>query len=118
MQALLVVAHGSRVAASNDEIRQLASALAARLTGRYAHVAAAFLELAEPSIAAAIDAAVAAGCQQITVLPYFLAAGSHVTRDIPALVRERQLAYPAVEIRLVAYIGKQPGMLDLLAGAV
>lgn len=118
MKALLLLAHGSRVAASNDEVRELAQALAARVAERYACVAAAFLELADPPLGTAIDAAVAAGSAEITVLPYFLAAGSHVSRDIPALVRERQLAHPEVKIELADYVGSLPGLVELLACSV
>lgn len=112
------MAHGSRVAASNEEVRALAQTLASRVADRYAYTAAAFLEMAEPSLGAAIEAAVAAGCTEITVLPYFLAAGAHVSRDIPALVRERQLAHPEIEIKLVAYVGSLPGLVELLAHSV
>lgn len=118
MRALLLIAHGSRVVASNEEVGELVQALALQVADRFEHVAAAFLELAEPSLGAAIDAAVAAGCQQITVLPYFLAAGAHVTQDIPALVRERQALHPQVRIELAAYVGRQPGMVELLANSV
>jgi len=118
VQALIIVAHGSRVRASNDEIRLLAAALATRIADRYQHTAVAFLELADPSIGAAIDAAVATGAREIVVLPYFLAAGKHVTRDIPAIVQERQAAYPAVTIRLADYLGKLPGLVELLVHSV
>lgn len=118
MQALIIVAHGSRVRASNDEIRLLTAALAARIADRYQYTTAAFLELADPSIGAAIDGAAAAGAREVVVLPYFLAAGKHVTRDIPAIVQERQAAHPAITIRLADYLGKQPGLVELLARSV
>lgn len=118
MQALLIVAHGSRIRASNDEVRLLVASLAPRIADRYQYTAAAFLELADPSIDAAIDAAVAAGAQEIVVLPYFLAAGKHVTRDIPAIVQERQTAHPGITIRVADYLGKLPGLVELLARSV
>ncbi|HEX5515803.1 MAG TPA: CbiX/SirB N-terminal domain-containing protein [Gammaproteobacteria bacterium] len=118
MQALIMVAHGSRVRASNDEVRLLTAALAARVADRYQHTATAFLELADPSIGAAIDAAVAAGAREVVILPYFLAAGAHVARDIPAIVQERQVAHPTITIRLADYLGKLPGLVELLASSV
>lgn len=118
MKGLIVLAHGSRVAASNDEIRQIARALTARVADRYGWGAAAFLELAEPSLGAALAMAAAAGCREVVVLPYFLAAGSHVSRDLPALVREQQRVHPGLEIRLHDHVGKLPGVLDLLARSV
>lgn len=117
-RVLIIAAHGSRLAASNDEIRQLAAALEPVVAGRYQRVDAAFLELADPSIAAAIDAAVAAGARDIAVLPYFLAAGRHVSRDLPRLVKDRQQAHPAISIRLLDYLGRRPELLQLLAKSV
>ena len=57
MKTLIVFAHGSRSAASNDEVRALASRLAR--DGAADRVDAAYLELAEPSLLSACAAAVA-----------------------------------------------------------
>ena len=56
MRSLLLVAHGSRREASNQEIRNLTAALAGRAIGRFGHVGCAFLEIARPSIPEAIEA--------------------------------------------------------------
>ena len=53
MQALLIVAHGSRRVESNEEIRALAAQVAQQSVQTYSIVGSAFLELAEPSIPAA-----------------------------------------------------------------
>ena len=42
----------------------------------------AFLGFAEPSIINAIDKCSEIGAENVTVLPYFLSAGVHITRDI------------------------------------
>ena len=114
-RCLILVAHGSRRAAANDEVRQLAERLGERLRRRYAHTLWAFLELAEPSIPAAIDRAVAQGAGEIVVLPYFLATGRHVAEDIPELVAAKRAEHPAVTIRTTPYLGVAEGVLDLLA---
>lgn len=118
MRAVVLVAHGSRVAVSNDEVRQLAQALQQKVAERYQRVEAAFLELAQPSIEEAIAAAIAAGAASVLVLPYFLAAGKHVTRDVPEIVSRCRQAHPAVDIELADYLGKHPGLLELLAQAL
>ncbi|MDX1605111.1 MAG: CbiX/SirB N-terminal domain-containing protein [Candidatus Competibacterales bacterium] len=118
MRSLLLIAHGSRRAAANEEIRRLAAQLAERMGPRYGHVGCGFLELAEPDIPAAIDAAVDRGATEIVVLPYFLATGRHVAEDIPAAVAERQARHPTVRLRIAAYPGAAPEMLDLLAALV
>lgn len=115
MRALILIAHGSRRSESNDEVRALAAALAKRLTDDYAKVLPAFLELAEPSIAGAIDAAVATGARELVLLPYFLAPGNHVRHDIPAAMAERQAAHPHVAMHLLPHLGASERMPELLA---
>ena len=118
MKSLLLVAHGSRRPASNDEVRRLADALRERAGNGYASVSCAFLELAEPSIPAGIDACVAAGASEIVVLPYFLAAGRHVVNDIPGAVAERQQAHPQVRMRITPYLGAAQDIPALLLSLV
>jgi sirohydrochlorin ferrochelatase len=113
MKSLLLVAHGSRRAASNEEVRALARQLR-EAEHSFACVECAFLELAEPSIPSGLRRAIAAGADEVVVLPYFLSAGRHVVADIPAeidLVREE---YPSVQIRLAPYLGAAEGILALL----
>jgi sirohydrochlorin ferrochelatase len=113
MKALLLVAHGSRRAASNDEVRDLTRQLR-EVGGSFQHVACAFLELAEPSIPDGLRAAIAAGADEVVVLPYFLSAGRHVVTDIPAEVAVVQAEYPDVSIRVAPYLGAADGVVQIL----
>ncbi|MCB1865463.1 MAG: CbiX/SirB N-terminal domain-containing protein [Chromatiales bacterium] len=106
MRALVLVAHGSRRGASNDEVRELAARLAAQAGARFELVRAAFLELAEPSIPDGITQCVRDGAGEVVVLPYFLSAGRHVATDIPAAVDEARAANPDADIRLAPYLGQ------------
>jgi len=114
MRHLLLVAHGSRREASNAEVRQLAASLAPRAKGRFNAVSCAFLEIADPSIPAGIDAAVAAGAREVVVLPYFLSAGRHVAEDIPREVEAKQREYPEIRIHATPYLGLADGVADIL----
>lgn len=118
MKCLLLVAHGSRVAASNEEVCRIAKALESAVSDRYQRVEAAFLEISRPSIEEAAAAVVDAGADSIVVLPYFLAAGKHVSRDIPAIVQSCRIAHPSIEIRIADYLGSLPGLVELLARSV
>jgi sirohydrochlorin ferrochelatase len=113
MRALLIVAHGSRLAGSNDEVRALCNAVAARDDGVYEHVTCAFLELAEPSIPEGLEALIALGVRDITVVPYFLSAGRHVAEDIPIEVAKVPLP-GGVTVRIAPYVGRSAIMADLL----
>lgn len=118
MKSLLLVAHGSRRQASNDEIRELTEKLKAEAAERYDSVSCAFLELAEPSIPDGIEACVQAGAKEVTVLPYFLSAGRHVATDIPEEVAIKQQQYPQLKIEIAPYLGSSQQMSRILLGLV
>ena len=105
MPSLLIIAHGSRRAASNDEVRRLAEQVRAQPDLAYRHVEAAFLELAEPGIGDGLAALAAKGETEIVAFPYFLAAGTHMAQDIPEAIAGFSAAYPAVKVRLTPHLG-------------
>lgn len=107
---LLIVAHGSRRQASNDEVRALARQIAHARHPAIADVEVAFLELAEPSIAEGLARCVAKGAKEIVVFPYFLAAGTHVTYDIPEEIAAFRASQPQVKISLTPHLGAAPAL--------
>ncbi len=112
---VVVAAHGSRAEAANIAHRDAVAALAA--TGG-PPVTAAFLELAEPSIPDAIDAAVAGGAAVVAVLPYFLYPGRHLTVDLPSIVEAAATRHPGRHVRLLSLFGADPGLTAVLADQV
>lgn len=114
MRSLLLVAHGSRREASNEEIRELTAALAGQAVERFGKVECAFLEIAKPSIPDGIEAAVRAGASEVVVLPYFLSAGRHVAEDIPAEVERKRNEHPEVLIHIAPYLGLAGGLTRIL----
>ncbi len=113
-KALIVVSHGSRREASNEEVRQLGQQLSTHQENSFEDVSAAFLELAEPSIPDGIMAAIERGAEEVTVLPFFLSAGRHVTQDIPAEVDKARRQKPDAVIRIAPYIGRAPEMTEIV----
>lgn len=105
MKSLLVIAHGSRRAASNDEVRQLVERIANNEKSEFDDVSAAFLELADPSIPDGLEACIVRGAKEVVVFPYFLAAGRHVVEDIPNEVAPVMDKYPAVTVRIAPHLG-------------
>ncbi|OQX07118.1 MAG: cobalamin biosynthesis protein CbiX [Thiothrix lacustris] len=114
MQALLIVAHGSRRVQSNDEIRALAAKVGEQSGADYAYVGSAFLELAEPSIPEGIQQCIEQGATVITIMPFFLSAGRHVVTDVPELVQAKQRENPQVMIRMAPYLGVSGLMPSLI----
>lgn len=117
MHALLLIAHGSRRSASNDEVRDLAHQLSNISNGKFSCVIPAFLELAEPDIPKGVDLCVEAGADEITVLPYFLSAGRHVVEDIPEDLNKAKEKHSGIKINLCRHIGKHPDMMKLMMNA-
>jgi sirohydrochlorin ferrochelatase len=108
-----LIAHGSRHAAANDDLSALAARLAAR--GGFAIVEPSFLELAEPDIAAGGARCVARGARRVLMVPYFLSAGVHITRDLTAARDDLAARHPDVEFRLGPPLGPHPTLDDLVA---
>lgn len=117
---VILIAHGSRLAASNDEVVRFAERIGAALqaSGAYDRVGYAFLELADPSIPQAIDQAVAGGAGQVDLFPYFLAAGRHVAEDIPAIVTDRQAVHPEVGFQVLDHLGAWRSLPDLVVAGL
>src|SRR3989442_15368222 len=80
---IVLFAHGSRVEEANRGVRELARQV--EDVGPYSYVRAAFLELAEPSLSAAVAQAVEAGPPRMVVIPYFLTEGVPLRRDLPTV---------------------------------
>jgi sirohydrochlorin ferrochelatase len=110
--ALLLMAHGSRQAEANDDLRHVAAAI--RQRGDFDIVEASFLELAEPSIPDGGLRCVEQGAHRVVMLPYFLSAGVHVQRDLTAFREELVKRFPAVEFQLAQPLGRHPLLLDVV----
>jgi sirohydrochlorin ferrochelatase len=115
MRALLLIAHGSRDDNSNRIVVDLAADLAEQLRGQYDCVKPVFLEFAEPGATKGIADCVSCGVDEIVVLPYFLAPGRHVTRDVPGLVKAAREAHRDVSFTLLPYAGSAPKLVDAMA---
>ena len=114
MKALLIIAHGSRLQTSNDEVIALKDSLKPALEMQFSQLKVAFLELCEPSIKQAIIELVAAGMNEIVVMPYFLNRGRHVSEDVPGELEEMRQLYPQVAITSLPYFGKSNLIPQLL----
>jgi len=113
MRYLLLVSHGSRREASNDEVRELALRMNT-MNHDFDAVSCAFLELAEPLIPDGIRQAITQGADEVVVLPYFLSAGRHVTKDVPAEVEIVQKEQPDKKISIAPYLGSASSIASTL----
>ena len=114
MQSLLIISHGSRREASNNEIIRLEHELREELAESYPIVVSAFLEFSEQSIPEAIGHCIEKGATSIKVLPYFLAAGVHVTKDIPDEINTARLLYRSINVEILPHIGSSKSITGLI----
>ena len=101
--AILLMAHGSRIAEANDAAREIAGMV--KETTGYDIVEVSFRELHEPDIQQGIDACVAQGAQRILLMPYFLFVGAHVRHDLPEELEEGMKRHPGVEMVMGPHLG-------------
>ncbi len=111
-RALVIIDHGSRQPEAHAHLERIAAAVRDRAPGLEVRVA--HMELAEPSIAEAIAASVAAGAEEVCVHPFFLVPGRHLASDIPALISAAAADHPEVRVRLLEPLGDRPELADLI----
>lgn len=112
-KALLIMAHGSRAEAANREFKLLVHELA-RVSADYAVVLPCFLELATPSLHEAVLQLERQSVGIVHLYPLFFNGGKHVAFDIPAQVREARERHPRLDIHLLDYFGRAPGLVALM----
>jgi sirohydrochlorin ferrochelatase len=110
-RAIIIVDHGSRRQQANEMLTELAD-LVGSLGGE--RVYAAHMELAEPTVGQAFDAAVADGAQFIFVFPYFLSPGRHSREDVPGLCAEAGRRHPEVRWHCSGPIGLDRIVAELI----
>lgn len=112
-KALILFAHGARDprwATPFERLQQLASA---ELPSVPVHLA--FLELMTPRLPEVVATLAAQGCQTITIVPVFLGQGGHVLRDLPELLEQLQVSWPALQFKIAAAVGESPDVLHAIA---
>lgn len=110
--AVLLIAHGSRRSAANDDLVRLAEEI--RRTGRYPIIEVSYLELAEPTILQAGRNCVAAGATEVLMMPYFLSAGMHVVEDLQKHRHQLAAEFPGTRFQLCPPLGLHPLMADIV----
>ncbi len=111
--AILLMAHGSRIAEANDAAREVA-AMVQEMTGSEI-VEVSFREMHEPNIQQGIDACVARGAGRILLMPYFLFLGAHVLHDLPDEVAEAQKRYPDLIMAMGGHLGVHRKLAEIEA---
>ncbi len=113
MKSLLLIDHGSRLAAANEMLECMAN-LVQSLAGPDVIVRAAHMELAEPDIPAGFAACVEAGATEVIAFPYMLSPGRHATSDIPTLVAGAAARFPEIAWRVTSAFGVNEKLAEVI----
>ena len=114
MNALLIVAHGSRKQPSNEEVMTLTEQIRSLAAGVFDRVECGFVQFAEPTVETQVEKLIKQGVDAILLFPYFLGSGSHVTSDIPRLVRDTESRHPGIRVRATPHLGSLDGLQSLI----
>jgi sirohydrochlorin cobaltochelatase len=109
--AVLLIGHGTRLAAGVAEFQQLAEQVQQALPDR--RCLSGFLELVEPSVSEALETLWQQGFRRITALPALLLAASHVKNDIPEIINAFQAEHPGLDITFGADLGIHRKLLQV-----
>jgi sirohydrochlorin cobaltochelatase len=110
-ESILLVGHGSRSEAGQDEMRALADLVAAARPEADVHLG--YLEMSEPPASSVITEMLEDGAAEIDVVPLMLHAAGHSKSDVPAVVLEARVRFPAATIRYARPFGVDAALLEL-----
>jgi sirohydrochlorin cobaltochelatase len=111
--AILLFAHGARDPSWAEPFRRIVVRLRHKQPAM--RVELAFLEMMQPTLAAAVGGLAADGIRHITVVPLFLAQGGHLKEDLPRLLDDIRRHHPALRIDVTPAIGDSEDLTNAIA---
>ncbi len=113
MKAILLYGHGARNPEWAKPFHRIRDAIKAR--DPRALVEPGFLELMRPTFDEGVACLLDQGATRIIVVPIFMAAGSHVRKDLPRLAGDAMDRHPGLVIELAAPVGEVDSVLAAMA---
>lgn len=107
----MLLGHGSKAGEANETLRMVARAV--KEAGGYGIVQPAFLQMESPDFQEAVDIMVDKGFADITVMPYFLYMGLHVTKDLPEEIERAKEKHKGLRISVKDSLGFHEKLVDI-----
>ena len=117
--ALILFAHGARDPEWAKPVQAVATQLRMRFPER--KVGVAFLEFLSPTLpdlVASLVQSCANSASRIDILPFFIAQGGHLRKELPEMLATVQQHYPHTAFRLLPPLGELPEVQVAMAGAI
>ena len=113
--AVIILGHGSRGGGNDTALKRIAEEIQ---RGGCEIIEYAFLQYAQPTVDDALDSCIRQGAKEIVIVPFFMQAGAHVTRDIPVFLEKARTQHPECIIRSTDYVGAHPLMTQIVMDLV
>lgn len=110
--AILLISHGSRREEANHELVALAEMLRTRCPDEIVEFA--YLELVEPTIPQGARRCIERGATDVSLLPFFLSPGAHVSEDLEQYRQHFEREYPQATFTVCPPLGLHPKIVDVL----
>lgn len=114
--AILLFAHGARDPAWAKPVTAVAECLRSRFPDRQIKVA--FLEFMSPTLAEAVVQLRAGSTTSIDILPFFIAQGGHLRKELPEMLEALRASYPETQLHLLPPLGELPEVQAAMANAI
>ena len=111
--ALVLFAHGARDSQWSEPFRALQKAVSGRRPDLAVELA--YLEIMKPALGDCVARLARDGHQRIVIAPLFLAQGGHLKKDLPRLLKDLSVKYPAAAISVLPPIGEVTELLNAIA---
>lgn len=112
-KAVILFGHGARNAEWAEPFHRIRAAMESAAPD--VPVALGFLELMRPTLDESIDAFLADGVTEITVVPIFMAGGSHVKKDLPRMAADAMDRHPGLTITIAPPVGEAESVIAAMA---
>jgi sirohydrochlorin cobaltochelatase len=113
MKGILLFGHGARNPDWAAPFHRIRDVILARDPG--ALVEPGFLELMRPTFDEGIDCLVHQGASEIVIVPIFMAAGSHLKKDLPLMAANAMDRHPQLTIGIAPPVGEAEPVLAAMA---
>ncbi|MFJ8513698.1 sirohydrochlorin chelatase [Lysinibacillus xylanilyticus] len=116
MQAILYIAHGSRVKAGVEQAVNFLKSVQQEIEIPIQEIS--FLELATPTIAEGIASCINQGATAIAIVPILLLAAQHAKHDIPSEIDKAEKQHPQVRFTYGEPLGVHELLIDTLQNRI
>jgi len=111
-EAVILLAHGSRVPEAGEGMELLAARLREELPDRLVETCS--MSRRGPHFSEVFDKCISWGAKKIILIPYFLHSGLHIVLDIPKMMQEKAREVPGVRLVLGKNLGFDECLVDLV----